>query len=118
MYEYRCKVEQVIDGNTILADIDLGFNLSIKQKVRLYGVASPSIQSTSEDERKAATESYRRLVALLPKECVIKTVLNKRGKFGRILGYLYVIDKDGNTLCVNDILIKEGLATPHESQNK
>lgn len=119
MYEYRCILDHVIDGNTILADIDLGFNIIIKQKIRLFGVAAPALHVNDGTEPSSGLTAQRRLASLLPKEFKVRTVLNKRGKYGRVLGYLYVTD--GTTLkdvCVNDILIQEGLATVHESQTK
>lgn len=105
MYEYKCILDHVVDGNTIIADIDLGFNIVIRQKIRLFGVTL----KTSGDN--SATE---RLKKLLPSEFIIKTVLNKRGKFGRIMGYLLVVNESGNRVCINDILINEGVVIPYK----
>ena len=47
---------------------------------------------------------------LLTKEFKVETMLNKRGKYGRILGNIYVTDNKGNEICINELLVTEGLA--------
>lgn len=97
MHEYPCQLIKVINGNTIEADIDLGFNIKIKQRIRLYGV---------EDSEEAKTA----LIKTLPKEFICKTIYNKRGKVGRVLGYLFVEDNDGNLLNINEQLAGQGFS--------
>lgn len=50
MYEYKCFTIRVVDGNTIDAEIDLGFNVLVRQRIKLYGVNVPNIKSYDEEE--------------------------------------------------------------------
>jgi len=102
MYEYSCQLIRVINGNTIEADIDLGFNIVIKQKIRLFGI-------NDTEETKAA------LVKNIPKEFVCRTVYNKRGKVGRVLGHVFKIDDDGNLIDICDQLVGLGIAKKFNS---
>ena len=53
MYEYRCKVLKVIDGDTVDVDIDLGFNTWIKnERVRLMGIDTPESRTRNKIEKK------------------------------------------------------------------
>lgn len=114
MYEYKCKLEKVIDGNTIEAEIDLGFNVLVKQRIRLYGIETATLQTNDAAIKEKGVNARTRLIELLPKEFICKTVLNKRGKFGRTLGFVYVENEDGSRICINDVLVEEGTATRYE----
>lgn len=114
MYEYKCKLEKVIDGNTIEAEIDLGFNVLVKQRIRLYGIETATLQTNDSAIKEKGVNARTRLIELLPKEFICKTVLNKRGKFGRTLGFVYVENEDGSRICINDVLVEEGTATRYE----
>jgi len=111
MYEYKCFTVRVVDGNTIDAEIDLGFNVLVRQRIKLYGVNVPDIRSYDEKEKARATAARDRLVELLGKEFVCQTIMNKRGKAGRTLGQAYVLDVNGQKIDVNKTLIDEGFAT-------
>lgn len=100
MYEYPCRLIRVNNGNTIEADIDLGFGISIKQKIRLYGI------DAADDKDGRAT-----LIAAIPKEFIVKTMYSKRGKIGRVLGIVFKEDENGNLININELLIEHGLAT-------
>jgi len=114
MYEYKCSLERVVDGTTIDAELDLGFNICVKQRIRLYGIETATLQTNDPLVKEQAHVARNRLLELLPKEFIVKTVLNKRGKFGRVLGYIYIEDAEGNRKCINDILVAEGTATRYE----
>lgn len=118
MYEYKCKLEKVIDGNTIEAEIDLGFNVLVKQRIRLFGIETSPIQTNDPALKEKGNVARTRLIELLPKQFICKTVLNKRGKFGRTLGYVYVEQEDGSRRCINDVLVEEGTAKRYELHNK
>lgn len=111
MYEYKCLTIRVIDGNTIDAEVDLGFNVLVRQRIKLHGVHAPDIRSYDENIKELALKAKQRLAELVGKEFYCNTVMNKRGKAGRTLGYVYVIDENENRIDVNQILIDEGLAT-------
>ena len=51
MYEYGCKITRVVDGDTVDADIDLGFSIKFKSRIRLYGVDTPESRTRNLDEK-------------------------------------------------------------------
>ena len=110
MYEYKCYTMRVIDGHTIDAEVDLGFNVLVRQRIKLHGVLSPNLNSFNEKEKQKANQARQRLAELVGKEFYCNTVLNKRGKAGRTLGYVYIVDENENRIDVNQTLINEGLA--------
>lgn len=110
MYTYQCNTIRVIDGNTVDAIIDLGFNVTIRQRIKLYGANVRDIRSLDEAEKARALASKNRLSELLGNEFICETILNKRGKAGRIMGNLYTVDSQGNKNSVSEQLIQEGFA--------
>jgi micrococcal nuclease len=102
MYEYPCRLIRVVNGNTVEADIDLGFGISIKQRIRLFGV------DDTEDSMSA-------LIKILPRDFICQTVYNKRGKVGRVLGHLFKEDETGALVNINEMLIDQGLAKKFSS---
>lgn len=110
MYTYQCNTIRVIDGNTVDAIIDLGFNVTIRQRIKLYGANVQDIRSLDEAEKAKAVASKNRLTELLGNEFICETILNKRGKAGRIMGNLYTVDSQGNKNSVSEQLIQEGFA--------
>ena len=110
MYTYKARLIRVIDGDTVDAEIDLGFGVYMKQRVRLYGINTPDSRSKEQEERERGLASKQRLTEILTREFIVETILNKRGKFGRILGILYVEQEDGIRNNINETLVKEGFA--------
>ena len=109
MYEYKFKFTRVVDGDTVDGIIDLGFGILLKERIRLYGINAPEtrLQKSIKDieERKSEKEKglkvKNRLKELLkhaqeqPEGLFITTFLDKKGKYGRILGdikYIYARD--------------------------
>tara|TARA_B100000035_G_scaffold211473_1_gene181137 strand:+ start:1238 stop:1582 length:345 start_codon:yes stop_codon:yes gene_type:complete len=109
MYTYQCNTLRVIDGNTVDAIIDLGFNVTIRQRIKLYGVNVQDIRSNDEQVRQQAIASKTKLTELLGNEFVCETIVNKRGKAGRVMGKIY-IDNQGSKVDVNQQLIDLGFA--------
>jgi len=109
MYEYRVKnVIKVVDGDTIDVDIDLGFNISYTQRVRLAGIDTPESRTTDKYEKKLGMESKEWLKNALShaKTIVIKTEKpDSSEKYGRILGWLFVDDVN-----LNKAMIDQGYA--------
>ena len=108
MYEYRAKVIKVYDGDTITVNIDLGFKVQVQsEKIRLMGINTPEVRG---EERPLGLISRDRLRDLImDKDIIIKTYRDKKGKYGRYLGDIY-IEIDDELICVNDWLVTEGLA--------
>ena len=104
MYEYRAYVSRVYDGDTITVDIDLGFGIVIKsQKIRLVRINAPEIRGDERQNGLVSRDALRDKIG--NKWVTIKTSKDKKGKYGRWLGEVWIAN-----VCVNDWLISEGLA--------
>ena len=112
MYTYQCNTIRVIDGNTVDASIDLGFNVTIRQRIKLYGVNVSDMRSTDESVRQQAMASKQKLAELLGNEFVCETIVNKRGKAGRVMGKLTTTNTNGSKVDINQQLIDQGFAEP------
>jgi len=113
MYEYKCFVIRVVDGCTVDAQIDLGFNVLIRQRIKLYGINCEDIKSTDESIRQKAVASKNRLTDLLGKEFICQTIMNKRGKAGRTLGHVFTEDENGVKIDINQKMIDDGYAVTY-----
>lgn len=111
MYEYHVKeVRNVVDGDTIDVDIDLGFDISFSSRVRLAGIDTPESRTSDKFEKTLGLEAKEYLKKKLKnaKNVVIKTEkMDSSEKYGRILGWLYV---DGESVSVNNQMIEDGYA--------
>jgi micrococcal nuclease len=119
MYEYRVKkLINVVDGDTIDVEIDLGFDISINKRVRLAGIDTPESRTTDKFEKSLGLESKARLKQLLSDAelIVIRTEKpNSSEKFGRVLGWLYI---DDTKISINDTLIASGYAWSYLGDSK
>ena len=119
MYEYRVKqVLKVVDGDTIDVDIDLGFDISYTQRVRLAGIDTPESRTTDKEEKALGLESKKHLAELLKsaEQIVIRTEKpDSTEKYGRILGWLFI---DGATESVNASLVASGYAWDYLGETK
>jgi len=119
MYEYRVKkVIKVVDGDTIDVDIDLGFNISYYQRVRLAGIDTPESRTTDKKEKVLGLEAKDRLKKAIDAatNVVIKTEKpDSSEKYGRILGWVYL---DNNKVSINQTLIDEGYAWAYMGETK
>jgi micrococcal nuclease len=109
MYEYKATVKRVIDGDSLVLDIDLGFYIFMNEtKIRLYGLDAPEMNSKDPLLRLQAVLPTRYLYDNLPigSKVTIKTVLDKREKYGRLLAT--IITEDG--LNINEGLLENKLA--------
>ena len=104
MYEYRAFVRKVYDGDTVTVDIDLGFDVVLKnQKIRLVRINAPEVRGKERPEGLKSRDALRSKIG--NRWIKIKTQKDKKGKYGRWLGEIWLED-----LCVNDWLINEGYA--------
>ena len=113
LYWYRCYVDRVIDGDTVVLDIDMGLGcILIKQYVRLFGINSPEKTGKTKEEGLAAKTHLQELI-LDSVDLMCKTHKDKKGKYGRWLVELY---DDGSNL--NQQMIKDGHALPMDEYGR
>ena len=114
MYEYKCEIKRIVDGDTVDVVIDLGFDIFYKSRVRLYGIDTPESRTRDKDEKVRGLMSKAYLKEWLDKgDVVIKSHKDKKGKFGRVLGEMYVAGRNINLMMVDDFH-----AVKYEGQSK
>ena len=134
---YQCELIKVIDGDTIDCYIDLVFNMKTKKRIRYMGIDTWESRTRDLEEKKKGLAAKARNKALL-EQGVFKLKSFGTGKFGRVLGEIFVdpavvgehinecitnddsdidLDHDG-WVSVNDILIEEGHAYPYYGGKK
>jgi micrococcal nuclease len=120
MYEYKCKIVKVVDGDTVDVDLDLGFGVWLNnERVRIMGIDTPESRTSDKVEKIFGQAAKDRLISLLGSEATLDTMINKngenmKGKFGRILGNFRTINGEH---CA-DVLMKEGHAVAYNGGNK
>jgi len=105
MYEYKCNITRVVDGDTVDAEIDCGFDIIFKSRIRLYGIDTPESRTRDLDEK-----ARGKLASQFVK---VKTKLDKKGKFGRVLGSIIADDEN-----LNESMVKNYLAVAYFGQSK
>jgi len=120
MYEYRCKLVKVIDGDTADIDIDLGFGVWLKgERVRLYGIDTPESRTSDKVEKVYGLAAKEYAKKFLDDEwLLLKTKeYDAKGKFGRILGELWRTTSYGDK-SLNEYMIEKHHAVPYYGQSK
>ena len=116
MYQYKVTVTKVVDGDTVDVDIDLGFAVVLKkQRVRLYEIDTPESRTRDLEEKKFGLASKEYLKNKLKNATNIYLTSHDKGKFGRILGELFI---DDNEKSVNMQLVDNHHAVYYYGQNK
>ena len=103
MYEYKFKLDRVVDGDTIDIVIDLGFSILHKCRVRLFGIDTPESRTRDLDEkaRGKLAKDFLSFCLASSDEHVIKTSVDGKGKFCRVLGEIYCDGKNINLLMID-----------------
>jgi micrococcal nuclease len=125
-YEYHGTIKEITDGDTLVVDIDLGFNIILfDQKVRLIGVDTPESRTTNKIEKQfglASKEFVKQFVSeCLNKEVIIRTHIsektdaNGKEKFGRLLAEIINPKSNKN---LNEELINNNFAVRYMGENK
>jgi micrococcal nuclease len=120
-FEYYAKVKEVIDGDTVVADIDLGFNVVLSnQKIRLNGIDTPESRTSDKVEKHYGVLSKNFTKAFIDnckdKYIIVKTEINEETeKFGRVLGRVFNPDTKEE---LNEALIKNHLAVKYNGESK
>ena len=111
-YLYKINVTRVVDGDTVDAEIDLGFDIVLSKRIRLHGIDAPETRTRDKEEKKKGLAAKKRLQEIIDEQNGVLFLKSMdKGKFGRCVGVLFEADFDFDS--VNDILIKEGHATPY-----
>ena len=117
MYTYFVKsVDRVVDGDTIDISIDLGFDLTKKERVRLAGIDTPEKRTKDLAEKKMGFQATEFLEMHLMEATKLTVKTEKDGKFGRMLGWLYKSENDVTS--INETMIDEGYAWAYDGGTK
>ena len=124
MYEYSCRIVRVVDGDTVDIDIDLGFDVWLKkQRIRLYGVDTPESRTRDLEEKKYGLAAKKFVENHLPvgSKQTLRTRLDDRGKFGRILGeFVLTTQWEGKDIptTINEQLVRQRYGVKYFGQSK
>ena len=119
---YRAKLDRVVDGDTVDALIDVGFDIWFKKRIRFMGLDTWESRTRDLEEKKLGKLAKERTRQLLEdvssKSGYFRLKSHGLGKYGRVLGELFVMDKDGKQWNVNETLIAEGHAYVYDGGKK
>lgn len=116
MFEYNAKVAKIVDGDTIDAYIDLGFDVWVSKRIRFMGIDTPESRTRDKVEKKYGKAAKARLTEMLAStnnEFILRS--HGTGKFGRVLGELF---SPGDLVSINQRLINEGHAVGYFGGSK
>ena len=121
-YIYRGKLERVVDGDTIDALIDVGFDIWIKKRISYSGIDTWESRTRDLEEKAKGLEAKARnkelLMEISSKSGYFRLKSYGVGKYGRVLGEIFIEDKDGKQYNINQTLISEGHAYVYEGGKK
>ena len=121
-YIYRAKLDRVVDGDTVDALIDVGFDIWFKKRIRFMGLDTWESRTRDLEEKKKGLAAKARTKELLEKISSKSGYFRLKsyglGKYGRVLGEIFVMDKDGKQWNVNETLISEGHAYIYDGGKK
>ena len=121
-YIYRAKLDRVVDGDTVDALTDVGFDIWFKKRIRFVGVDTWESRTRDLEEKKkgklAAERTRQLLEEVSSKPGYFRIKSHGLGKYGRVLGELFIMDKDGKQWNVNETLITEGHAYVYDGGKK
>lgn len=111
LYNYKAKVVRVIDGDTVDVDVDLGFGITRRERLRLADIDAPEIRTKDAEMKQAAiaaTDFVKQWVDAV--DGVVVTTVKDNDKYGRYLARVYAPQGE----CLNDLLVEKGLAVVYE----
>jgi micrococcal nuclease len=121
-YIYRGKLERVVDGDTIDALIDVGFDIWVKKRIRYSGIDTWESRTRDLEEKAKGLEAKARnkelLMEISSKSGYFRLKSYGVGKYGRVLGEIFIEDKDGKQYNINETLISEGHAYVYDGGKK
>ena len=114
MYNYNATCIRVVDGDTIDAEIDLGFDIKVTKRIRLGGINAPESRTRNKVEKKLGLAAKERLKEMMEGAAnCFELESQEIGKFGRVIGEVWI-----NDVNVNEDMIKSHHAVPYSAQNK
>lgn len=116
MYNYKATCTRVIDGDTIEVIIDLGFNVMIKETVRLKGIDTPESRTRNTLEKQAGLKVEQFLIDLIEGKTIYITTEKSNEKYGRYLADIYLNLDD--TKSINELLIEKEYAKVYNGEAK
>ena len=110
MFYYKVEVLRVVDGDTVDVRIDLGFNVWHKCRIRLVGINAPESRTRDKEEKKRGLAAKSWLIDKLESaEDELEMKSYGVGKYGRVLGEIYI-----NEVNINELMVKEGHAVKYD----
>ena len=107
MYRYKALITDVYDGDTVTAQMDLGFKITFTEKLRLFRIDAPEIRGEQREEGLIVRDILREKI--LNKIVTVETIKDKKGKYGRYLAEIFIDEVN-----INDWLVYNGYAKYHE----
>ena len=121
-YIYRAKLDRVVDGDTVYALIDVGFDIWFKKRIRFKGLDTWESRTRNLEEKALGLKAKARTKELLEKVSSKSGYFRIKsyglGKYGRVLAEVFIMDKDGKQWNVNETLISEGHAYIYDGGKK
>ena len=121
-YIYRAKLDRVVDGDTVDALIDVGFDIWFKKRIRFKGVDTWESRTRNLEEKALGLKAKARTKELLEKVSSKSGYFRIKsyglGKYGRVLADIFIMDKDGKQWNINETLISEGHAYIYDGGKK
>jgi micrococcal nuclease len=122
MYTYKASIRSIYDGDSCRVDLDLGMGVWLhNQSIRLYGIDTAEIRGGSVETKALGNLAKDYLKNELPEgsTVLLRTYIDKRGKFGRVLASIYRQEGDGfQTKSLNNVLLDMRLAVEYHGQSK
>lgn len=113
MYHYKInKIKRIVDGDTLDVEIDLGFGVSISQRVRLKGINAAETKTKDTTEKTKGILAKQWLMNYMNQDYSWSIETTKEDKYGRVLGTLY---HDGLDISLNQKMLNEGVAIFYET---
>lgn len=107
MYQYNATLLNIVDGDTVDMDVDMGFNVRIKQRMRLYGINTPELHASDPAIREAAVKAKEFVATQVKVGQSYEILTYKNDKYGRLLVKIRLTP----TSTLNEMLVSAGLAT-------